>query len=255
MCELLGVSTNKPVAQTDILKNFFAWGEENPDGFGLGFYRHGRAVIRKQAKPAHEAPLAKKLLRSTGIVSDIFISHLRLASLAFDVCYTNTHPFKRMLNSRPWVFAHNGSMNTMSWKFPNTVFQPQGTTDSENIFCYILSEIQQQMMSWNNETFSWLHSVFVDVNAKASLNLMMSDGEFLFCYCDCHDHNGGLSFVRIDSGYAAPPHFETDEKLVYGFIISTRPLTSVAVKKFDSGELRVFRKGVEVYSSSVGGRL
>jgi predicted glutamine amidotransferase len=52
----------------------------------------------------------------------------------------NTHPFKRVLWGRDWVFAHSGTLPKVKGK-PLREFTPVGDTDSEHAFCWLLAEL------------------------------------------------------------------------------------------------------------------
>jgi predicted glutamine amidotransferase len=52
----------------------------------------------------------------------------------------NTHPFKRVLWGRDWVFAHNGALPKVKGK-PLCEFTPVGDTDSAHAFWWLLAEL------------------------------------------------------------------------------------------------------------------
>src|SRR4029077_2603680 len=53
----------------------------------------------------------------------------------------NTHPFKRVLWGRHWVFAHNGTLPKVK-KRKLVLEEPVGETDSEHAFCWMLERIR-----------------------------------------------------------------------------------------------------------------
>jgi glutamine amidotransferase len=243
MCELFGISSDKPVRPVKALRAFYERGFYNPDGVGVAYYNSNRnAVLQKQPKMALRSPLAEKVRMSEETVSDIFIAHVRLASPGLKISYNNTHPFKEDAVGREYIFAHNGTLYA-SRRFSTGEYNPRGETDSEYAFCYILSEISKRNIAWNDESFRWLHRILSDINHDGAFNMIMSDGEHLFCYNDSMNHNSGLCFVEHGGNdYAAA-----------GVVISTKPVVHGEIRKFGNGELKVFRKGIEVFSSAKHG--
>jgi len=253
MCELFGISANRAVSPVNLLSSFYRRGEVNPDGVGVAYYaREKKAVLRKQARMAMDSPLAAAVLESPETVSNIFIAHVRLASFGLNVSYNNTHPFGNELGGRDYIFAHNGSL-WGSRKFTLGVSRPRGQTDSEYAFCYILSEISKNIKLWDNSSFNLLHSLIKDINREGTFNMMMSDGEHLFCYQDRRSHNGGLVYIERRSKVIDELRSVDNSTSVGGFIVSTKPLTKERVANFDQGELKVFKEGLMIYSSSNNG--
>ena len=240
MCELMGISADNPVRPAKLLKVFYERGFYNPDGVGVAYYNsEGGAVLQKQAMMAMRSPLAEKVKMSEETVSDIFIAHVRLASRGLKISYNNTHPFKGGAAGREYLFAHNGTLYA-SRRFSTGGYHPRGETDSEYAFCYILSEISEGNVKWNDESFRWIHGKFSDINRDGAFNVMMSDGEHLFCYNDSMNHNGGLCSVEHGG----------DNFVAAGVVISTKPVVPGEIRKFSSGELKVFKSGKEIYSSA-----
>lgn len=247
----MGISTNRVVSPVNILASFYKRGEVNPDGVGVAYYtQDGRAVLRKQARMAMDSPLAASVLESPETVSNMFIAHVRLASWGLNVSYNNTHPFGNELGGRDYIFAHNGSL-WGSRKFPLGVYCPRGQTDSEYAFCFILSEISKSIKSCDTDAFDLLHGLIKEINREGTFNMMMSDGEHLFCYMDRKSHNGGLVYSeRRSQGRDRQESCNDNSSPADGFIVSTKPLTKEKSSSFGQGELKVFKEGLMVYSSS-----
>jgi glutamine amidotransferase len=110
MCELFGLTCNKPVGVGFTWRGFLARGFEHKNGWGVAFYPDGfSACVIKEPKPSTDSPMAKFLKSANIVRSRIVISHVRTASRG-GVAYYNTHPFVRELFGREWVFAHNGTI-------------------------------------------------------------------------------------------------------------------------------------------------
>lgn len=250
MCELMGISTDRAVSPVNLLAAFYKRGEVNPDGVGVAYYiSERRAVLRKQARMAMKSPLAASVLESPETVSNMFIAHVRLASWGLNISYNNTHPFGNVLNGQDYVFAHNGSLRG-SRKFPLGEYIPKGQTDSEYTFCYILSVIASNVKVWDNSSFEMLHCIIKEINLEGTFNMIMSDGEHLFCYHDRRSHNGGLVYADRRLQTENEMKSFNDSTTICGFIVSTKPLTKERVTNFDPGELKVFKEGLMIYSSS-----
>ncbi len=256
MCELLGMSFNTPVNPDISFKAFRKRGANNPDGWGLAFYPDKSARIFKEPIIATESLLSDFIKKYHEIKSRIIIGHVRLTSVG-TVCYENTHPFSRELNGREFVFAHNGTI--FNWnRLELGRFKPIGETDSEHIFCYLLSKIEEKKIKeWNRENFEWLNKMLLEINSYGSFNCIFSEGKFLFCY---HDLNGfkELKFVKRESPYPTIKLYDEDYEInlaenksigQYGYIIASKNLTNEIWIDFKPGELIIFKNGQIVYSN------
>ena len=232
MCELFGLTCNKPVGISFTWRGFISGGSRHRDGWGVAFYPDGvSACLIKEPRPSTSSPMAQFLKSADLIRSKIIISHVRTASKG-SVTYCNTHPFVRELFGREWVFAHNG---TIIEEMPRPSFyEPIGETDSELAFCLMLDRLrdlgreaglQERARAIEDyaRRFSELSHVF---------NFLMSDGEHLYAF---RSSSGSLYYtVRV------PPHrglvklvdedFEVDLSGMKGedeiaTILATRELT------------------------------
>lgn len=255
MCELLGLNFNEKVSSTFSFRGFRNRGEYNPSGWGIAYYKNLNAQIIKEPISSTNSTIAESFIRKNSVKSKIFISHVRNASIG-EKNFNNTHPFKRELNGKDYVFAHNGTIRYFN-EFELRKFYPDGETDSEHIFCYLMEKILAKNISvWNKADFDWLHEQLLEINSNGSLNCLMSDGEHLFCY---RDKNGwrDLNYVfrkaPFDVVRLVDEDFEinlAEEKrpTQRGFIVATDPLTNESWKKILKGNLMVFKDGDIVYS-------
>jgi glutamine amidotransferase len=262
MCDLLGLSFNTPVTAKISLDVFQQRGEMNPDGWGVAFYHDNRIQVIKEAEPAVDSGLFDFIEQYPQ--SQTFISHVRRSTRGVR-SYLNTHPFYRLLSSgtrkREYSFAHNGTLLQQK-KLKLEQFSPIGETDSEHAFCFILDAISNRAIDeWTNDNFQFIEGLLRDINDdQNTMNCMLSDGEYLFCYSDENDHNNGLRFNRQSHPFGRVELASPDEKLgridihsdssethQTGYIISTRILTKEQWTEFDGGELIVFRHGEIVY--------
>ncbi|CAB50474.1 class II glutamine amidotransferase [Pyrococcus abyssi] len=201
MCELFGVNANKDVDVNFTWRGFVRKSELNPHGWGVGWYLmtingNRAASIIKQPIPTYRSRIALMLPR-LNIRSQIIMSHVRFATSG--VSYLNTHPFVRRIWSvgqyDEWIFAHNGVLDGVE-ELPKR-FKPLGTTDSEAAFCYIMENLEG--IRTIKELFTKLYQLLNEVSNYGTLNILMSNGRYLFAYT----HYPGKGMVLLKRH---PPH-------------------------------------------------
>src|SRR5690554_6385408 len=138
MCELMGMSANVP---TDICFSFSGLmqrgGRIGPhcDGWGVAFYEGSGVHCFHDPAPCHSSAIAQ-LIESYPIRSENVICHIRQANVG-RVTLANMQRFIRELCGQYWTYAYYGHINDFaSGEGP---FQPVGNTDSEAIFCDLLT--------------------------------------------------------------------------------------------------------------------
>ena len=258
------MSFNVPVGARISLDLFQERGKENPDGWGLAFYEGFQLQLVKEARPAVKSPLFDFVERYPE--SRTFISHVRRSTRGTR-SYANTHPFYRVVsdnkNRSEYSFAHNGTLTDMSM-LKISALRPIGETDSEQLMCHLLEELLGRgLSSLPKESFKYIESSLRDINGvDNTLNCILSNGEYLFCYSDENRHNGGLRFAEQQLPFSSVDL--VDENLTLGsvdiqsanieggeapsgYIIVTRALSGQDWIEFDPGELIVFKHGEIVY--------
>jgi glutamine amidotransferase len=253
MCELFGLTCNKPVTIGFTWRGFIAGGVVHRDGWGVAFYPDGMsACIIKEPRPSVRSPMACFLKSANIVRSKIVISHVRMRSVG-EVAYHNTHPFVRELLGREWIFAHNGTVIRREMPAPR-FYEPVGETDSERAFCLILDGLREIGRATSlRERVSFIEGIAGRLsNLSNRFNFLMSDGEYLYAF---KSGIGSLYYtVRV------PPHtriiklvdedFEVDLSDLKGedevaTIIATRKLTvGEDWIGFPEGKLMVFKDGL-----------
>lgn len=235
MCELFGMSSDQPVELVASLTQFGKRGgdtADNPDGWGLAYLENKTWQIYKDPEAAAHSQHFATL--SETILTDLLIAHVRKANPPSACTSVNTHPFVRDCCGRSWVFAHNG-------KVPEVIqpqgcchphqSQPQGETDSEHAFYFLLDEIASVFThaeaSNNTPWLQKLSTLSAAIAAYGQFNFLMSDGIDLIAYG--HDR---LHILERD---------HNSSKMV---MISSEPLTDGPWQNFKTGELRIYREGV-----------
>lgn len=234
MCELFGMSSERPVGVRGPLSLFRMRGGEtadNPDGWGLAYVEGDAVRIRKAPEAAARSALFMEL--ADKIHSRLVIAHVRKANPPTAHTVENTHPFMRACCGRDWVFAHNGKVPELlvpqGCCHPRQA-RPDGDTDSERAFCYLLEEIAAIEATPSEATGAWLETLALRSAAIAEygqFNFLMTEGEHLIAY----GHDRLYSQQRTEAG--AP-----------SVIIASAPLPDGdAWEAFLPGELRVYRDG------------
>lgn len=257
MCELLGLSFNKPVNTTITFTGFRERGRIHRDGWGLASYRDGKANIIKESAEAAWSERSKAIATDPSCRSEIYIGHVRMISQG-DRIIENTHPFKQSLNGKDFVFAHNGTLRGYKQFLRLGTFLPLGTTDSEYAFCYLMNEIKSRRLNLSTGiSFDELLSVLQSINQLGKFNCLFSDGERLFAYVDV-SRRGGLRFTHrkqpfhrtrlLDKDWEINLEAEKDSS-EEGYVIATIPLTDEHWDRIEPSELLVFEKGKMIWSN------
>jgi glutamine amidotransferase len=196
MCELLGLSFNKPVQARFSIGRLWKKAEGphgNPDGWGLGYYplrkdqrRSELAQIVKAPEKATDSYLAKAFAKQVPVRSSVFICHIRRATKGI-VAYPNTHPFYQAHAGREYIFAHNGHLTGGPDIPDRSPFRPTGTTDSERAFCHLMSRVKTRLERKGRkkiirEDFGWVKKTFDEISEFGKFNCLFSDGARLYCY-------------------------------------------------------------------------
>ncbi len=248
MCELLGMSFNLPVQPKFSFKEFRKRGYRNPHGWGLGFYPDNTAIVIKEPRDAIKSKLSNFVNNYPYIRSEIIISHVRYATHGKSE-YRNTHPFQRIIYGKDFVFAHNGSLRANYLELG--YLEPLGETDSERLFCYILENFRYD--------YTYLQELLNEINDFGTMNLIFSDGEYLFAY---HDKHGYKNLYAVRRGSPSPGlSFEDDVMSLildeekdpdqHGYVISTDKLTNERWRKIKKGKLVVFKDGKVINPSGL----
>ena len=196
MCELLGLCFNTEVTVHLAFSGLKAGATENPDGWGVAWYDENGTQIIKEARPVDRSRLATSFMEDLGARSRIFVSHIRSATTGA-AGYVNTHPFYRRFDRKTWIFAHNGTINREQLSFPFGEFSPIGETDSEFVFCGLLSWLSHRGIQLDDKNgFMCLYEKLREINRLGELNLLFSDGGRLFAYHDISGHVGLYFLLR-----------------------------------------------------------
>lgn len=252
MCQLLGMNANKPASLHFSLQGFMRRGgdtDEHQDGWGIAYWADTRWKLFLDSQPSAHSPLAERLHRRA-FKSRNTIVHIRKATQGA-IKRQNCHPFTRQLWGRQWVFAHNGNLVDFAPQLDGS-FLPQGDTDSERAFCYLLQQLRQYFAHQPDDAilFEALAAISRGIASHGTFNYLFSAGDSLFAHCSTELHHVARAYpfqsvqlldseTNIDLG----AHNHLDDCMS---IVVTKPLTrGESWQAFRTGELKHFRNGVE----------
>ena len=242
MCQLLGISISKPV---DMVFSFREWshkGSDNPDGYGFAYWPQDEPVVVKE--PRKLARSSKKARAAVYEKSRIFVCHVRLKS-AGPKDGTNTHPFDAQLGEERFVFAHNGTVDSIRKK-PLQKLWAKGKTDSEHAFLWMLEQLESVP---KRDFSSVLKRLADDIRRHGRFNFLLSDGQTLWAYADDALHFverkppfGGELVSLCEDGYtiSLTEVKAWDERAV---LVATQPLSNEEWERLDCGTLLEIRDG------------
>ena len=187
MCELMGMECNVP---TDITFSFTGFalrgGKTGPhaDGWGVALYEGKFASSFLEPRPACESAMAN-FIRDNPIKTLLAVAHVRKKTRG-KASLENTHPFKRVLWGRHWVFAHNGTLPRVK-KHKLRVEEPLGETDSEHAFCWMIERIRAAFPGGYPKDRRRLWRVVAELGgelgAEGKFNFLLADGRHLYARC------------------------------------------------------------------------
>lgn len=253
MCELLGMSANTPTdlcfSLTGLLQRGGRTGPHR-DGWGVAFYEGKGCRVFHDPSPGYQSEIAR-LLQRYPIKSCNVICHIRQATHG-RVALENTHPFRRELWGRHWVFAHNGRLRGVKRALKPEFYRPVGSTDSEHAFCWLLGEIRRRFPEPPRNARALQRFVFArlqELDHHGSFNMLLSDGRALYAYCSTR-----LSWITRRAPFG--PARLSDAELEVDFeavttpddivtVVATRPLTDNEVwNEIGRGSMVVFHAGI-----------
>lgn len=258
MCELLGMSANVP---TDICFSFSGLiqrgGRTGPhkDGWGIAFYEGKGCRVFHDPDPSYQSEMAQ-FIKHYAIHSKNIICHIRKANRG-RVCLENTHPFLRQLWGLNWCFAHNGQLKGVKKALKGDYFQPVGTTDSEHVFCWLLSMLKSVFPERpKNQAQLWelVDELAKEISQYGVFNFLLSDSKFLYAHC-----TSKLVWITRRAPFGRAKLVDEDLEVDFhellsdkdiNTVIATQPLTENEVwHVVPKGALLVFQDGIVQYQT------
>ncbi len=264
MSELLALSFDAEASPAITLKELIRrrGDAELPYGWGFGWYpgRELAAVVIKDPTSTGDDPMTHLLRDWERFRSSLFVCHLR--GSAKRISQRDAQPFLKSHAGRSWLFAHSGDLDgDFRSAFPlepGGPFEPLGVTDSEHVFCWMLTRLLESKarsladLEWP-VLLGWLRSM----SALGMANVLLADGHDLVAY-RCASAAPGLHWKR-----RLPPHdthhLESDALALdldgprvssrTAVVVSTHPLSDGDWTAMAPGQMIVARRGAIVWSS------
>lgn len=237
-------------------------GHALPDGWGLGYYPAGEpsASVLKEPAPSRSSIRGELVKAWEHLESSLFVLHVRTATWGQNTD-ANTQPFVRCWGGREWMLGHAGSLTSKLDEKFDPLFEPVGATDTEVIFCTLLSRIAAR--GWRSIADAdpkVLQDWLLELNTRGSLDLVLCDGRDLIAYAD-HLGAARLLLAELRPPYAGVAFGDGDVRIDLtrrgskprkGCVISSAPLvregaqTPLSWRRLAPGELICVRQGAVV---------
>ncbi|MFO0747955.1 MAG: class II glutamine amidotransferase [Myxococcota bacterium] len=186
MANLFAMSFEGPQSPSFDLRCLHA-GRRLPDGWGIGFYRGGEslaATVFKEPRPPVASIQSQLVSAWEHLSSPIFLLQIRSARWG-GLSDANTQPFVRSWGRRQWIFGHSGSLDQRIEVGADALFEPIGSTDTEAIFCELMTRIARRgWRSLREVEPALFRGWLVELNAAGSITCAISDGTDLWLYGD-----------------------------------------------------------------------
>jgi predicted glutamine amidotransferase len=214
MCDLFALSAARNYSAPKSLPVFAFKAARNMDGWGIGYFKKGKAYVEKSAARAyHEGRFHDSFQRLARVISSKFIiAHVRLrTSGPIDECHA--HPFVVHLKGQDWIFAHNGKAPAIESYVGKTVQLDEAVSDSARTFEYLLDGIGARYES--RQDVSCLFSAVADTSSQlvkeypGSYNYILTNGWVMFAFSnhrqflllkESSNLEGGLLLTTVERG-------------------------------------------------------
>ncbi len=180
----MGINCENEIEIDFSFKGSAAVSGKNPDGWGYAYFKNDSWMIFKEPFTENQFELKDFQLNfPTNFYSNNLISHIRFASKG-NKTMENTHPFELELFDKNWAFAHSGHLTIYKHVLRYSEgIEPKGDTDSEEVFCTILTEIKNLgHLVRDKEIAIKIEKTTKELAKEGGMNFVLSDGEFLYAY-------------------------------------------------------------------------
>ena len=262
MPNLLAISFEGALAPSFDLRCLHS-GERLPDGWGLGYYPGGEpsASVLKEPSPRSGSIRSELVKAWEHLESSVFVLHIRSATWGA-ISDANTQPFVRTFAGRDYLFGHSGSLTDRLAlpPQPSPAFEPVGSTDTELVFCHLLTDLAaKRKRALSEVSADELLALFDSLAEHGDMTSVLTDGRDLIVYAD-RNREGALfltsvipPYDRVVFGDAAleVDLFRRGTKSRKGIIVASNPLApepgvKLAWEPIEPGKLLVVREGAIV---------
>ena len=191
MCRLAGITQFDISVHRDLVERFFSLAEKGMvmegdapshlDGWGIAYYRHGKAYTHRSGSPlTEERETYFSLLKEIG-KTPVLILHLRKSAWPMTTAAEHAHPFQ--YNNT--VFAHNGTVRDFLPLFrdiKDRAGMNPDPRDTEAIFRYMMDLARSG--GTLGQAFEHMAARVHTHHDYTALNILFSDGNSLYAYRD-----------------------------------------------------------------------
>jgi glutamine amidotransferase len=187
MCRMLALKNFEFGRHKEILENFLALADTgnvppgndpgHHDGWGIGYYKNGQAVVHKSGGSAAKEKRDFWEICAGIDHSKIILVHLRKSSWAGTSIAEHAHPFSH----EGFLFAHNGTVKdyeTLLMEFTGRDKPPADARDTEVYFRYMMKFASLGAV----KAFKKAVRHIKKYNSYTSLTCLFSDGNRLYGY-------------------------------------------------------------------------
>lgn len=161
-------------------------GRTPPDGWGIGFYpgHEPAASVLKEPAPAALSHKSQLVQSWEHLEASLCTLHIRSARWG-NISDANTQPFQRTWGKRDWLFTHAGSLDRRPELPDGALFEPVGSTDTELVFCGLLSQIAKRgWKSLRDADPKVLQGWLAAYDELGVMTCTLTDGTDLLVYTD-----------------------------------------------------------------------
>ncbi|MCD8029106.1 MAG: class II glutamine amidotransferase [Erysipelotrichaceae bacterium] len=225
MCELFAASLKQPLLLRQYLEEFYTHSINHPHGWGIACLSKESVCIEKEPIRAIDSQYLKQRLK-TPFNSSIVFGHIRYATIG-TMEYENTHPYTlKDYRNKTWTLMHNGTIFKYS-KLDRYINMQEGSTDRERILLYLVDRMNASYLE-NNDLFHQLDHIFVDMSDGNKLNVIFSDGVYVYVHTN---YPSSLYYLQKAEGT----------------IFATVPLSHENWQSVPMNRLLVYKQGMLVY--------
>ena len=208
MCRMLGLKNFEYRRHKEILENFFQLAQTGKvppgnapghcDGWGIGYYKNGEAVVHKSGGSIVEEK--EDFFETCQRIADskILLVHLRKSAWPWTSTADHAHPFSH----KGILFAHNGTIRdykTLLKEIPGRDQPRPGALDSEVYFHYVMNFASLGL----EKAFKKAVRPIKKYNTYSSLTSLFSDGQLLYGYREYSKNPGYYSLYHAAFGGAS----------------------------------------------------
>ncbi len=214
MCDLFALSAATNYSAPKSLPIFAAKAGRNMDGWGIGYFKKGRAYVEKSAARAYyEGRFHDGFQRLARVIASKFIiAHVRLrTSGPIDECHA--HPFVARWRGEDWIFAHNGKAPVIESYRGRTIQLDEAVSDSARTFEYLIDGIDAHYQACRGAPS--LFAALMETSGRlveeypGSYNYLLTNGWVLFAFSnhrqlvllkESRNLEGGLLLTTVERG-------------------------------------------------------